>query len=41
MNFDTPLQSSACSGSPNHTTIYVPVGAMGVPVIETIQRAGK
>lgn len=27
--------------SPNHTTIYIPVGPMGVPVVETIQRAAK
>jgi len=31
----------AMVNSPNHTTIYIPVGAMGVPVVETIQRAGK
>jgi len=26
----------AMVGSPNHTTIYIPVGAMGVPVVKTI-----
>ena len=29
----------AMVGSPNHTTIYIPVGAMGVPLVETL--AGK
>jgi hypothetical protein len=31
----------AMVNSPNHTTIYIPVGAMGVPVVETVQRAVK
>jgi hypothetical protein len=31
----------AMVNSPNHTTIYIPVGPMGVPVVETVQRAGK
>jgi regulator of protease activity HflC (stomatin/prohibitin superfamily) len=26
----------AMVGSPNHTTIYIPVGAMGVPLVETL-----
>ena len=31
----------AMVNSPNHTTIYLPVGPMGVPIVETLQRAGK
>jgi len=27
----------AMVGSPNHTTIYIPVGAMGVPLVETLE----
>ena len=25
------------SGSPNHTTIYIPVGPMGIPVVQTLE----
>lgn len=28
----------AMVGSPNHTTIYIPVGAMGVPLVGTVNR---
>ena len=28
----------AMVGSPNHTTIYIPVGAMGVPLVENLDR---
>jgi len=31
----------AMVGSPNHTTIYIPVGAMGVPLVETITGKSK
>jgi regulator of protease activity HflC (stomatin/prohibitin superfamily) len=31
----------AMVNSPNHTTIYIPVGAMGVPLVETLQHASK
>ena len=28
----------AMVGSPNHTTIYIPVGAMGVPVVDLVDK---
>ena len=28
-------------GSPNHTTIYIPVGAMGVPIVGTFDAQGQ
>ena len=31
----------AMVGSPNHTTIYLPVGPMGVPLVEAIDRKPK
>ena len=31
----------AMVNSPNHTTIYIPVGPMGVPLVETLQHVGK
>ena len=31
----------AMVGSPNHTTIYIPVGAMGVPLVENVNRQQK
>jgi regulator of protease activity HflC (stomatin/prohibitin superfamily) len=31
----------AMVGSPNHTTIYLPVGPMGVPLVETLDRRPK
>ena len=33
----------AMVGSPNHTTIYIPVGPMGVPIVRTLEKpaAGK
>jgi regulator of protease activity HflC (stomatin/prohibitin superfamily) len=31
----------AMVGSPNHTTIYIPVGAMGVPLVETLGQVKK
>ena len=31
----------AMVGSPNHTTIYIPVGAMGVPMVENLNRQQK
>jgi regulator of protease activity HflC (stomatin/prohibitin superfamily) len=31
----------AMVGSPNHTTIYIPVGAMGVPIVENLNRQQK
>ena len=30
----------AMVGSPNHTTIYIPVGPMGVPIVSTLPSAG-
>ena len=29
----------AMVGSPNHTTIYIPVGPMGVPIVQTLEPA--
>jgi hypothetical protein len=31
----------AMVGSPNHTTIYIPVGPMGVPVVGTMNADGS
>lgn len=31
----------AMVGSPNHTTIYIPVGAMGVPVVDLVDKGKK
>jgi regulator of protease activity HflC (stomatin/prohibitin superfamily) len=31
----------AMVGSPNHTTIYIPVGPMGVPIVNTIPSEPK
>ena len=28
-------------GSPNHTTIYIPVGPMGVPLVSVLPDGGK
>ena len=31
----------AMVGSPNHTTIYIPVGPMGVPIVGTFDALGQ
>jgi len=31
----------AMVGSPNHTTVYIPVGPMGVPLVGTFQTSGQ
>ena len=31
----------AMVGSPNHTTIYIPVGPMGVPIVGTFDAQGQ
>ena len=41
LQYEAVKAQQAMVGSPNHTTIYIPVGPMGVPLVGTLDPEGK
>ena len=41
LQYEAIKAQQAMVGSPNHTTIYLPVGPMGVPLVGTLDVAAK
>jgi len=41
LQYESIEAQKAMVGSPNHTTIYIPVGPMGVPIVGTFNAQGQ